>query len=1342
MVTGDTAEDRGEIRSPRALFTQRFTDLYAAAGNPTLRRVAAAADARMRAARGNSASPASAQRISDWKTGRNVPARFESLLPVVLTLIDLAKKSGKPTSALFDLPEWQRLWQASISWTAEDEDDTACPYPGLKSYRRQDKDRFFGRTRSTAELTELVRDTSDIAGGIVTLIGASGAGKSSLLAAGLVPTLTQPPHKWSAVIMTPGATPLAALAKAVAAENARTAEQPDLEQTPSPTAALDLWPAEQHRLLIVDQFEELFTTCSDEHERDAFLSLVETCATRKNNPVAVVIALRADFYAHCLDYPVLQESLERRSYLLGPMRIDELAQAITGPTEPASLKLESGLEELVITELCGLGDHANRQSYDPGALPLLSHVMAATWQHREGRRLTVAGYRKAGGVVGSVAATAEQAWSELSDAQQTMAKELLLGLVTVGHDSHDTRRTASRPELLQRVADNDAATTALELLAHTRLITLDADSVYFSHEIVLTAWPRLRAWIDEDRVGYLVRQRLESDAVEWDTAGRDSSLLYRGTRLETALGNADPPGGPARSFLDASRAARTTSRRRSSAAKVGLALLGVVLLVLGIAAYAQTQFGEQQRDDKHLAIVLNEADRLQSTDPSLAAQLYLVANQIRPHDPNVRARLLRTQSMALAASLVGHTQAIRQVAYRKDGKVLASVGADNTVRLWDTVDYRELGQAFDDGAGSIESVTISSDGLTMVTAVTTGAPRLWDISQPVAPKLIGSLPTNDKVSRVVFGPTGRTMATMARSQHVTLWDLGNRAEPKPGPVLPVPPGHQVSSLAFSPDGRLVGVGSSNKHANSVDQRAEVHLWNVAEGSAPTAIEPFIHADASGAEEIAFSADGSLLAVAGNPSPRIGGVVQLWDIKRSNEPRPRGQPFEATGNLGIRALAFSPNGPILATGGFEDAKLWNLVNPTAPALLGGAGLSVSPTVCRYVKTIEMPCAGGPSTLDFSPDGRGLATGASDGKVRLWSLPQFIARDAQIFSEPLFSDDGKRMVTCDGSRIDIWDTRNPRDPRRIGQLELGFTPSGGPKLSPDGLTLVVWQSGSEPIRIFDLSDPAKARPAGEFPLPRDPYSDLYFSPDWRLLLTRTGGGWADNGGLVDIWDVSNLWQPIRLSSRISLGNVLIDMTFGPDGRTVVAWAVYPDENGRIPPIKLWDITNPAQPIRRGDLPNLPQGPVVGLLFHPDKHRMIALGYQAMQSLDISDPAKAVVIADPIAVDNLDISSFDLDPYGRTVVTSGENASVRLWDFSAPARPKPMGPSVVPPGIDYSNLRFTPDGEHLSGTADDGTLRFLDLDEQHAIDRVCNTTRGLLTPELWRQHLPELSYRPPCD
>ncbi|WP_306360451.1 hypothetical protein [Nocardia sp. CC227C] len=394
--------------------------------------------------------------------------------------------------------------------TPDDADEFDCPYLGLAPYQRRDRDLFFGRTHATAEFADLVREAAGDASGMVILIGASGAGKSSLLAAGLIPAVSD----WDVTTVVPGPDPITALAAAYGIDGDADLTADDI------VTALTAQRLDRQRLLIVDQFEEFFTACESESARAEFLAALHRCATE--HTAAVVLALRADFYAHCLTYSSLQGALEKRSYILGPMRPDELAQAITGPARLAGLELEPGLDELIITDLCGVRDHHDRHSYDPGTLPLFSHALAATWRHRSGHRLTIAGYRSTGGIPGAVAATAEHAWDALTAEQQAAAAAVLPELVAIRRDARDIRRRAVHPDLLRRTADPDAAAAVLAEFGRARLISRDGDAVGFTHDIVPGAWPRLRGWVDAARVDLLTRELPEIRAAhQHPTAPRD-----------------------------------------------------------------------------------------------------------------------------------------------------------------------------------------------------------------------------------------------------------------------------------------------------------------------------------------------------------------------------------------------------------------------------------------------------------------------------------------------------------------------------------------------------------------------------------------------------------------------------------------------------------------------------------------------------------------------------------------------------------------------------------------------------------------------------------------------------
>ncbi|UFS96149.1 hypothetical protein [Nocardia huaxiensis] len=1321
-MTDDSTTDV-RTTSPRADFARRFAELYAAAGNPTLRRVATAAENRMRAAHGNRAGGASAQRISDWKAGRNVPARFESLLPVVLTLIDLVRKSGTPLAReLAETREWQRLWHAATTWDPDADTESACPYPGLTSYGPRDRHLFFGRTRNTAELTALVRETAGSATRIVAVVGASGAGKSSLLAAGLAPSLTD----WNVTAFTPGTHPVTALRAA----------------TENPGAGSGVVPA---HLLLIDQFEELFTTCDSEPERAEFLTALHDCATRAEQPVTVVLAVRADFYGHCLSSPVLQDTLEHRSYLLGPMRMDELAQAISGPARAAGLELETGLEELVITELCGAEAAHDHRGYDPGALPLLSHVMAATWQHREGRRLTVSGYRKAGGVVGSVAETAENAWNELTPPQQEAAHDILLALVAVGQDSRDTRRPGNRAELLRRAATVEDATAALELLSAARLVSLDADAVTLTHEIVLSSWPRLRGWIDSDRVGYLVRQRTETDAVEWNSKDREPSLLYSGARLQQALDNtgALPAGSPAHEFLAASTAARDHAQRRSSRGKAILALLGVVLLILGFATYTQTRSVREQRADRTFAAVVAEANRQWTSNPALSAQLYLVAHELRPGDPDVEAKLLQTQHIPLAKSLSGHTEPGQWAGYVPGGRALASIGSE-ALQLWDMQDPlhpRKLGQPIPD----VQSATFSPDGTLMATPETNWSTyqwktRLWDIRDLENPRELATLHDTEagQPDEAVFLADGRTLAVLTAS-HLQLWDITVPAAPIPGRAWPVSNGQApmvFGTLELSADRKTLAV----IRPSTTDSFDTVQLWNVSAPSAPARIPGELRGPSTGIREAAFSPDGRLLAIGtGNssmlPLGRDSGKVQIWDISDPTHPRTPG-PILETGESGGHGLAFSPDSRVLAAGTDDGAALWNIVELGSPTRIGG-NLTLGPAVCHWRGTSK-PCEDKPSWLTFGPDGATLTGVSSGGALIVWSLPTTVLDGhAGWTAAPMFDSTGQRMVTAstDG-RITVWDARNPLTPLRIGEHRLepelyNFT------LSPDGRTLVVNDFSTTAI-LLDLSDPAHIRQLGTWQQ-SEKYSRWMLSPDWNFMAT------TDGERTIQLWDLSDLAHPAPIGTTITTVWRSPWVVFGPGNRTIAVTSGgsfgLADSDGF--EATLWDIADPAHPRTLGELLRAPAGsPFLNITFTPDLATMLVADGSSLQNWDISDPARPARLGAAVTTNPISVGAIEFSADGRTMLTGGGDSTVQLWDYTDRANPTRIGSPIVDPGPASWAIGFGPGDRILAGATLGGEIRLWDLDVQHAIDRACAVTGELWTPELWERYLPQLAYDPPCD
>ena len=402
------------------------------------------------------------------------------------------------------------------------------PFKGLHYFDEIDADIFFGRQTLIARLMERLRGTSFLA-----IVGASGSGKSSILRAGLIPALRAVPRAQDdavgdlrIIVLTPTVHPLEALAASVTSGDAEAAVLLNALAEDPGALSRHLTRARRRTVLAIDQFEELFTLCRNAFEREALVDNLLGAADPGGDARAVVVlTLRADFYAHCAENPVLRSALSERQEYIGPMGVAELRQAIEGPAANGGWTLDPGLIDLLLRDI----------GEEPGALPLLSHALLETWHRRRGRRLTIEGYVASGGVRGAIARTAESVFECLTQEQQGVARRIFLRLTELGDGTQDTRRRASLDELTLGPAHTAPVQAVLGVLADARLVTTGEKTVEVAHEALIREWPRLRAWLDEDREALRSQRDLARSALEWARLGRDCGVLYRGARMARAI---------------------------------------------------------------------------------------------------------------------------------------------------------------------------------------------------------------------------------------------------------------------------------------------------------------------------------------------------------------------------------------------------------------------------------------------------------------------------------------------------------------------------------------------------------------------------------------------------------------------------------------------------------------------------------------------------------------------------------------------------------------------------------------------------------------------------------------
>jgi WD40 repeat protein/transcriptional regulator with XRE-family HTH domain len=1184
-----------------------------------------------------------------------------------------------------------------------------APYRGLAFFRTEDADWFFGRAELSARLAERAGQMRE-RGLPLVVTGPSGAGKSSLLRAGLIPRLGP---DIQAIVFTPGPRPAQALAAALQAAG-RAAAPEDLEEL-----------AGDPRLaIIVDQFEEVFAPGVAEDERDELIETLYAAAQPgPRGATLVVLGLRADRYGRALADPRLARSLQDGQVVVGPMTVAEIQEAIVEPARKARLDLEPGLVDLMLRELRPV--RARRGAHDPGALPLLSHALLATWGQRRTGRLTIAGYQASGGITDAVALSADTAYGELTPGQQQAARRLFLRLVWVSDDGADARRRVGLDELNGDHATSEGQGSSggdlaavLDLFVARRLLTSDEGTVEITHEALLTAWPQLRGWIEESRAELIVARRIIESARIWLDSGRDDGDLLRGGRLTMARDwSADPEqraglSAAEREFVDASFAReraeaaeqrRATRRTRRLAGALAVALLLTATLA-GYALQQRAAVGHQRNlaDSRQDAA---EAQDLRNQDPTLAEQLSLAAYRAAPTS-QARGSLLTSSAAPLAARLLGPSDAVQAVAISPDHRTLAAAAADGTVRLWNLArpDHPvSLGPPFERQKGAIYAVTFSPSGRVLAVAGADDQVQLWNVARRSGPVRLGPPLTGPAgtVYALAFSPAGTTLAAGSADGTVRLWTMGaggTPPAPPAGPALAVvlrpagsPAGTYVQAVAFSPAGTELAAGTTD---------GKVARWALpgAQGR-PTAL-PTLSGPADVVFSVAFSPDGHTLAAGSKDK-----TVWLWDVSDQRHPRLKDQFKGATS--WINAVAFSPRGVLLADGSSDgSAQVLN--------------------VATGVPVATLPDPGPVTTLAW--DGwQHLVTGAADGSVRVWSLPPADLAADGLVNGVAFSSAHPDVLAVASGDLRLWDaTRHkPLGPA----VTVPGTSPGGAAFSPSGSVLAAgYLDGT--LRMYRVT--AANRLVSEGP-PQQASSKGYvenvaYSPTGRLVAT------ADDDYMVKLWDVTDPARPRNVATLSGFGSYVFSVTFNRAGTMLAAGSA--DHT-----VRLWNIADPAHPHLLGGPLTGPANTVYSVAFDPARPVLAAGSADRTVWLwNIADPAHPRRLGRPLTGPASYVYSIAFSPGGGTLAAGSTDDTVWLWDVTDPGRPSPLATLTGPTDHVYT-VAFSPRGTVVAAGSADGSVHLWDTQTAVAARAVCSMGGDQIDRSEWARYLPGTPYRPPC-
>lgn len=1189
--------------------------------------------------------------------------------------------------------------------------DDVCPYRGLRAFDEEHAEFFFGREGDVQRIVEKLKSTR-----FLSIVGASGSGKSSLVRAGLIPALRKGAlpgsDAWPVRVFTPGALPLTSMAANIARSCPQSSAVKMLDELGADERALHLAtsvsltarPQSERVVWVVDQFEEVFTLCRDEAERAKFIANLLYAATVPGGRSAVVLTLRADFYQKCAAYPELSAQVSAQQFLVSLMSAEGLRQAIGEPAWRVGLELEQGLVETILDDV----------ESQPGALPLLEHALLELWERRRGRMLTLEAYRETGGVGGAIAKRADAIFEAFDDERQTIARSIMLRLTQPGEGTEDTRRRATMSELITRPDEAEKVRHVITALADARLLTTDSGAhegsevVDVSHEALIRGWPRLRRWVEEDREGLRAHRRLTDAAQDWQRSGRDDGLLLRGARLaqmtEWHERNRSAANELEREFLDASvelqARERLVAQLRARRIAVGVAAALVLISAATLYAFIQSRLATRRGSEAFARELAAHSLAQLRINPELSLRLAIEAAQrgrITETENTLRQVLAKSPRHVLHIGTPPSSH-VPTATFARGGKLIA-VTNDKTLQVFDAeTGWKLFNQSYD---SSVRQVVSSPGGKFIAVWVidSLNSVGLIDIRETETSRSVVSLPITTETTEMelVFSPDDKFLVMMWGGQsHVLEVDMHRFVAELEG-----------QSAAFSLDGKLLftkevindgvisgdtlfvtatadwrtiaeipstkpsgvaddaafgAISSDGKHvvARTADGRVRLH-----ESVGGRIVREQKLEGAANMEAAAFSPDGRFVAFALNGSPVI------WDTssEEARELHTDARELRADTHWLLR-LSFSPDGRLLL-------------------IVDGSARIHDVRSGRILAEYNMAGGGAVDAAEFSPDGQSVLTMNQDGTAFVWDLsvshartvllPESIAPPERPISRmlrpkgTLVSPDGRLvadivMFEAGQYVARVRDFASGRAVRLLTHdkhvYSIAFSPDSKLILTTDYTTARVWELGSGHM-LAQLRHDILLKSAA-------------YSPDGRRLLTV---GVSD----AKVWNTSDG----RLVEELEAEGEVSGATFSPDGGRILITAV-----GQA---HVWELGGGGIVLTMGEVEKFGGG-ITSAIYSPDARHILTWeksGERHMaNSIQVRNADTGRIVVELNGhVDR--VHSATVAPGGEFVVTTsgsesiqmpGEANQVRVWDLrsgSTFCEFHEHGGAVV-------NSAFNPDGK----------------------------------------------------